>query len=234
MKSPAPLKRLLLLLLLTQSAKPQTVDINTLGRIVTFFDQNYQTFSVNRDPQQYAVAINVLRTQCEKDFLPKRSNFLKEESPDVKTFNPLYEGKELIVARVKKADGFSIHAERLLLTSIENHSIPPMTNLLNKLKDSCTIFYTYKSPCVKSCLNESSPYNILSGLDNWSKHSSVKAFVFKDIFWADKPKENLQESFKKIVARVPLYRCVSENECYACKGEGNTPIDAHCLPPPEN
>uniref|UniRef100_A0A673KRU3 Uncharacterized protein n=1 Tax=Sinocyclocheilus rhinocerous TaxID=307959 RepID=A0A673KRU3_9TELE len=192
---------------------------------------SYQTFSVNRDPQQYAVAINVLRTQCEKDFLPTRNNFLTKERPNVKMIRPLYAGEELIVAGVKKSDGFSIHAERILLTSTENLPIPPMRNLLNKGKDSCTIFYTYKSPCVKSCLNESSPYNILSGLENWRQHSSVKAFVFKDIFWADKTKENLQENFKKIVAHVPLYRCVSANKCYACEGEGNSPIDGHCLTP---
>jgi len=54
---------------------------------------SYQTFSVNRDTQQYAVAINVLRIQCEKDCLPTHNNFLNEESPDVKTFNPFMKVK---------------------------------------------------------------------------------------------------------------------------------------------
>ncbi len=49
--------------------------------------------------------------------------------------------------------------------------------------------------------------------------------------WKNDLKKDLQTQFKKIVSHVPLYRCVSETQCYACKGEGNTPIDAHCLPP---
>ncbi len=49
--------------------------------------------------------------------------------------------------------------------------------------------------------------------------------------WKNDLKKDLQTQFKKIVANVPLYRCVSETQCYACKGEGNTPIDARCLPP---
>lgn len=28
---------------------------------------------------------------------------------------------------------------------------------------------------------------------------------------------------KKIVAHVPLFSCVSENECQPCESEGNTP-----------
>ncbi|KTF80413.1 hypothetical protein cypCar_00045328 [Cyprinus carpio] len=230
MVSTVSLRALLLLVLLTQSAEQQTVDIQTLGRIISFFDQNYQTFSVENHPKQYAVAINVDETQCKGNFKPSQNNFLNKESPDVKTSRPLYTGQELIVAGVKNMQGFSIHAERLLLTSTENLQTTPMQDLLNKRKEqSCTIFYSYKSPCVKSCLNESSDYNILAGLENWSKHSSMKAFVFKDIFWNEKNSEVLQMNFKKIVAHVPLYRCVTENECYACKGEGNTAIDQQCL-----
>lgn len=192
---------------------------------------SYQTLSGNQR-LQYAAAVNVQKAQCERNFVPTNNNFLQgEDANNVKNSRPLYEGQELIVAGVKKMEGYSIHAERLLLIPTEGIATPPMTNLLNRGNgERCTIFYSYKSPCVKSCLDERGDYNILPGLENWSRHNSIKAFVFKQIFWAEKNTETLTANFKKIVAYAPLFRCVSENECYACKGEGDTPIDPHCLP----
>jgi len=125
-----------------------------------------------------------------------------------------------------------MHSESLLLNPVDNS---PMSKLLNKRKDGCSVFYTFESPCVQTCLDAEGPHNIINALEKWKKHDGIKAFVFKNFWKFDTKKKDtkdLQTEFKQIAAHVPLFRCVSENECYACNGEGNTPIDADCLPPP--
>ncbi len=52
----------------------------------------------------------------------------------------------------------------------------------------------------------------------------MKAFVFKDIFWADKTKQDLQEDCDSCFSLLLLES--------ACKGEKNTLTDARCLPSP--
>ncbi|XDV32786.1 hypothetical protein PO909_003509, partial [Leuciscus waleckii] len=119
-----------------------------------------------------------------------------------------------------------MHSEFLLLNPPNNS---PMSKLLKKRKeDGCSVFYTFNSPCVNTCLNAIGRHNILDALENWKQHDGIKAFVFRN-FWRYDTDKDLQDDFKQIVAHVPLFRCESENECYACKGEGNTPIDEHCL-----
>ncbi len=119
-----------------------------------------------------------------------------------------------------------MHSESLLLNPADNS---PMTKLLNKEKDGCSVFYTFESPCVDTCLDATGKHSIIDALKNWKDHDGIKAFVFKN-FWKFDTEKDLQTKFKQIVAHVPLYRCVSETQCYACNGEGTTPIDAHCLP----
>lgn len=215
----------------------ETVDIDTLARIINFFEQNYKRVDPNNGhPRQYATAINVPKHQCQADFTPLQSNFLTQENASkVNTSindetNALYQGAQLIAAGLRKQRKNYIHSESLLLNPADNS---PMTKLLQKNNQDCSIFYTFNSPCVDTCLNEKSRYKILKALENWGKHSGVKAFVFKDLwkFDLDKPLKNI---FKLIASRVPLYRCVSETVCYACGGEGNTPINEQCLPPPPN
>ncbi|KTF82307.1 hypothetical protein cypCar_00028222 [Cyprinus carpio] len=234
------LSGLLLLFLLpvwTESVDAETVDIGTLARIIDFFEQNYKRVDEDKHPRQYATAINVPKRQCQKNFSPAQNNFLTQEdavnvrnalSDDTKA---LYQGAELIAAGTKKVVNknkkYNMHSESLLLNPADSSA---MTKLLNKRKDGCSVFYTFESPCVDSCLNATRDHNILKGLENWKKHRGIKAFVFKNI-WKRDLEKNLQTIFKQIVAHVPLYRCVSEKQCYACKGEGNTPIDTHCLPP---
>ncbi|KAK7171476.1 hypothetical protein R3I93_003928 [Phoxinus phoxinus] len=241
MKFTVFLSGLLLIFLLpdrTESVEDNTVDINTLARIINFFEQNYKR-GTEKNPHQYATAINVPKDQCQQNF--NLNTFLTQENgANVKNDindekKALYQGAELIAAGTKKdvdEQKFKMHSEFLLLNPPNNS---PMTNLLNKRKeDSCSVFYTFNSPCVKTCLNAMGCHNILDALENWKKHPGIKAFVFKN-FWKFDTKKDLQNDFKQIVAHVPLFRCVSENECYACNGEGDTAIDAHCLPlPPKN
>ncbi|ROL49896.1 hypothetical protein DPX16_6304 [Anabarilius grahami] len=181
-------------------------------------------------PHQYAAAINVPKHQCQQNF--NQNNFLtQEKAVNVKNAitdetNALYQGSELIAAGTKKQKQYYMHSESLLLNPADNS---PMTKLLNRRYDGCSVFYTFDSPCADTCLNPTNKANILDGLKNWKKHDGIKAFVFKN-FWKFDIKKDLQTKFKQIVAHVPLFRCVSGNECYACKGEGNTPIDRRCLP----
>jgi len=175
----------------------------------------------------------VPKDQCQQNF--NLNTFLTQENAaNVKNAitdetNALYQGSELIAAgnrRVKIKKTYKIHSESLLLNPVDNS---PMSKLLNKRKDGCSVFYTFESPCVDTCLNPSSSHNIINALEKWKEHDGIKAFVFKG-FWKFDIEKDLQTAFKKIAAHVPLFRCVSETVCYACKGEGNTPIDARCLP----
>uniref|UniRef100_A0A673JJM4 Uncharacterized LOC107722259 n=1 Tax=Sinocyclocheilus rhinocerous TaxID=307959 RepID=A0A673JJM4_9TELE len=225
------LSGLLLLFLLpdwTEGIEGDTVDINTLA---------FKRVDKDGHPRQYAVAINVPKHQCQQNFNLAQNNFLTQENAmNVKNAITdetiaLYQGAELIAAGTRKKKGYYMHSESLLLNPAANS---PMTKLLNKRKDGCSVFFTFESPCVNTCLDETGKHSILKALENWKEHSGIKAFVFKS-FWKFDTEKDPQTKYKQIVAHVPLYRCVSENqsesECYACKGEGNTPIDAKCLPP---
>ncbi|XP_051719357.1 uncharacterized protein LOC127495930 [Ctenopharyngodon idella] len=246
MKFTVFLSGLLLLFLLsdwTESVEDDTVDINTLARIINFFEQNYKRVDKDGHPRQYAIAINVPKHQCQQNFFPAQNNFLPQEKVEnVKNAindetNALYQGSELIAAGTRKVvinkkKQYNMHSESLLLNPVGNS---PMTKLLDESKDSCSVFYTFDSPCVDTCLDATGSHSIIEALKNWKEHDGIKAFVFKNFWKFDEKdtKKDLQAEFKQIVAHVPLFRCVSENECYACKGEGNTPIDEHCLPPKE-
>ncbi|KAF4104410.1 hypothetical protein G5714_015397 [Onychostoma macrolepis] len=229
---------LLLFLLPDWTESVDTVDINTLTHIINFFEQNYKRVDEDGYPRQYAVAINVPKHQCQQNFSPAQNNFLtQEDALNVRNaitddINALYQGVELIAAGTRKVairrHTYNMHSESLLLNPADNS---PMTNLLNKRKDGCSVFYTFDSPCVESCLNVTRNHNIIEALRKWKEHDGIKAFVFMNI-WKNDLGKDLQNEFKKIAAHVPLYRCVSETECYACNGERNTPIDARCLPPP--
>ncbi|XP_021322222.1 uncharacterized protein [Danio rerio] len=218
-----------------QSVK--SVDINTLARIINFFEQNYKRVDPDGHVRQYATAINVPVEQCQPDFDLDQNNFLTQETPAIvknnitDETNALYQGAELIAAGTRKVvitknKQYNRHSESLLLNPVGNS---PMTKLLNKRKDGCSVFYTFESPCVDTCLNPDSKHNILGGLMKWKEHGGIKAFVFKN-FWKFDTGKDLQSEFRKIAAIVPLYRCESANECIACKGEGDTAIDSRCLP----
>ncbi|KAA0701735.1 hypothetical protein E1301_Tti021202 [Triplophysa tibetana] len=208
---------------------------------------SYKRVDADGHPRQYATAINVPKVQCQAGFNPSQKNFLtQEDAKNVRNVigdesTALYQGQQLIAAGnknrehpKKKNEIVQIHSESLLLNPPKNPpGNSPMTNLLNRNKQNCSVFYTLNSPCVDTCLNEKGPYSILKALDSWKKHSGIKAFVFKE-FWKFDLEKDLQSKFKLVASRVPLYRCVTETKCYACKGEGNDPIDQNCLPPKTN
>lgn len=188
-----------------------------------------------RQPRQYATAINVNLTQCRASFNLSQNNFLTQEDARIvknaiDAPNAVYQGQQLIAAGVRNMGKYNYHSEFLLLHPPENSL---MTNLLNRNNQDCSVFYTYNSPCFGTCLNEQGPFNILTALDNWSRRGGIKAFVFKD-FWRFDTKKDVESKFKLIASRVPLYRCLSETVCFACNGEGNTPIHKYCLPPRTN
>ncbi|XP_026137238.1 uncharacterized protein LOC113114565 [Carassius auratus] len=220
---------LLLFLLPNWTESVDTVDISILARIINFFELNYKRVDANGHPRQYAVAINVPKRQCQQNFDP--DHFLTRENAEnvrnaiTDETNGVYQGVELIAAGTRFRNRYNLHSESLLLNPPGNSS---MSNLLNRIPDSCSIFYTFDSPCVDSCLNATRGHNILRALESWKNHSGIKAFVFKNIWKFDSDKD-LETKFKQIVVNIPLYRCVSENQCYACNGEGNTTMDARCL-----
>ncbi|XP_051535230.1 uncharacterized protein LOC127429912 [Myxocyprinus asiaticus] len=133
---------LVLLPLLTQSVQGESVDIDTLARIINFFEQNYKRVDKDGHPRQYATAINVQKKQCQELFIPSQENFLTQENAgNVKNAitdetNAVYQGTELIAAGTKKVviskkKQYNMHSESLLLNPADNS---PMTNLLNKKK----------------------------------------------------------------------------------------------------
>ncbi|XP_036449432.1 uncharacterized protein LOC118823753 [Colossoma macropomum] len=229
---PGSLRTVFLLCLLVlgcTSVEGNNVDVNTLARIIQFFNNNYQKVETSGAVRQYAVAINVPEEQCQKDFVPDQNKFLKNEEADTvknQTYNEtvaLYQGSELIAAGTLDRGKYKRHSESILMNPPK---ISPMTNLLNKKKDGCVVFYTYNSPCVDTCINEKSNFSILKMLEIWSTRKGLKAFAFKDIWKFDK-KKDLKERFKAITKYVPLYRCVSAQTCYDCV-QGDT-INENCV-----
>ncbi|XP_051535227.1 uncharacterized protein LOC127429909 [Myxocyprinus asiaticus] len=208
-----------LLPLCTESVKGETVDINTLGRIHTFFHENYEI-------GQYAVAINVPKEQCQANFSPSKKNFLKDDKGEnVKNIikndiNPVYKGTELIAAGVQR-NPYTAHSEFLLLSS-------PLTYLLNKGKDRCVVFYTLNSPCINTCL--SGKYNIKPGVDKLQSYQGMKAFVFTNIWTHDQDRKKvLKEKLKLIADSVPLFRCKNKRSCVLCGKPGSKEINEMCL-----
>ncbi|XP_066499887.1 uncharacterized protein [Hoplias malabaricus] len=217
-----------LLGLVCRSVEAEDVDINTLARIIQFFDNNYRQVEKKDNIEivrQYAAAINVPKEQCQSGFVPDQNNFLKkeEEATNVKNkiYDPnlaLYQGDELIAAgTLERTEGkktYKRHSESTLMNPPDKS---PMSTLLNKRKEGCVVFYTYNSPCVQTCIDINGNYNILKMLETWGKREELKAFVFKDI-WKFDTRKDLKENFKAITKYVPLYRCVSAEECYKCEG----------------
>uniref|UniRef100_A0A672NGT9 Uncharacterized protein n=1 Tax=Sinocyclocheilus grahami TaxID=75366 RepID=A0A672NGT9_SINGR len=174
----------------------------------------YKRVDGDKYPRQYATAINVPKDQCQQNFNPSQNNFLtQEDAVNVKNAitddtKALYQGAELIAAGTKKVviskkKQYNMHSESLLLNPADNS---PMTKLLNKRKDGCSVFYTFESPCLDTCLDATGSHSILKALENWKEHDGIKAFVFKN-FWKFDTNKDLQTKFKQIVAHVPLYRC---------------------------
>ncbi|XP_050957616.1 uncharacterized protein LOC127158578 [Labeo rohita] len=212
----------IILLSCIQSVVNENVDINTLSRIQKFFHYNFEN-------GQYAVAINVPKVQCQSGFYPsgKESTFLlKDMSEKVKPYikpdsKDVYQGTELIAA----GHHTDAHSEYLLMNPSKSS---PLTNLLNKKKDGCVVFYTLISPCIDRCLNNNDHDNILPGLDELNKYKGIKAFAYTHIYKKDQKNKNLHDKLKKIADLVPLYRC-NEGGCILCGGPGSKELQKKCI-----
>ena len=106
---------------------------------------------------QFAVVVAVPKIQCGPN--SNSNTFLKNEDlnkiqDDLKQTH-LHEGKQLIAATSPTGIGNrAIHSERrLLMCPSANSNESPLQVLLRNNPDSCVIFYTYNSPCLKNCLN---------------------------------------------------------------------------------
>ena len=193
-------------------------------------------FSYDQD-NQYAIAINVPSNQC-ADYVD--NNFLtKYPENNVKngmnSEDKLYTAAELIAARPKKKGKFNIHSESILLRIPDKQGVVPMKHLLDKYSDGCVVFYTYNSPCVQTCTAPDGPHSILPARKElFENYKGSKAFVFTDIFPYDKPKPELAEQLKLVDDRIPLYRCLKDEqtqkiaECFVCRGNNGNIVEK-CL-----
>ncbi len=96
-------------------------------------------------------------------------------------------------------------------------------------EQSCVVFYSYNSPCVKTCLQSAD--NIMEGLRNWinKRKDKINAFVFQEIWQKDKDKD-LQKEFQNIDKIVPFYRFMRISNAMECrKCVKNNDMDPFCL-----
>lgn len=78
------------------------------------------------------------------------------------------------------------HSEHVLLYPLGGS---PMDKLLEQAdQNSCVAFYSYNSPCVKTCIQGKD--NILNGLSNWinTRKVGMNALVFEEIWQKDRNK----------------------------------------------
>lgn len=181
---------------------------------------------------QYAIAIGVPPDQCTKEGSDIQTVFPQQDAKLVK--DKLKNGEKCFLCTSSNVIATrpdlktKEHSEHILL-------YPPLKSPMDKLlakadKDSCVVFYSYNSPCVKTCIK--SEDNILAGISNWIniRKEGMNAFVFQEIWQQDK-KKDLQEEFLKINAVVPLYRCKKTSNAMACqKCVENNIMDPFCLP----
>ncbi|KAG5269578.1 hypothetical protein AALO_G00203610 [Alosa alosa] len=249
----------LVLLSLLSSGQSAEVDQNTLAKITEVFQTRYQPSGETDSGGgvQYAVAINVPADQCGDTF---SQNFLsQDDSNTVKqelTANHLYQGQHMVAATPKGVSSTSkIHSERaLLMCAGFNQAVTPVQNLLNKDRGGCVVFYTYNSPCLEYCLNQTKDENernretkqreraekkgkpvnvapavakcILNSLSMLSNHNGPKAFVFSQVYRNDINNPELAAALKKVAEQVPLYKCTT-NSCVKCLN--NNEIVNQCL-----
>ncbi len=187
------------------------------------------------DDAQYALSIYVPPAHC----VDKRANienkFDKEDATRVKMLlnkgakcELCTELKNVIASRPVNRKRTTEHSEHVLLYPVGNSL---MDKLLAKARgQSCVVFYSYNSPCVKTCLRSAD--NIMEGLRNWinKRKGQRNAFVFQEIWQKDKDKD-LQTEFQNIDAIVPLYRCMRIRNAMECrKCVENKVVDPFCLP----
>lgn len=180
---------------------------------------------------QYAIVISVPLDQCINEQSDIQTVFSIEDAELVK--EKLNKGEKCFIftssnviatrpdLKTKK------HSENILLYPLGNS---PMDKLLAKAdQNTCVIFYSYYSPCVKTCIEGKD--NILDGLSNWinKRKEGMNIFVFEKI-WQKDSNKNLKEQFLKINKIVDLYRCKTIGDVMKCvKCVENGIVDRFCL-----
>ncbi|XP_048016773.1 uncharacterized protein LOC125248696 [Megalobrama amblycephala] len=242
MRAPmVPLRGLIFLCLLHLCVQGiQGVNTAVLVKMIQYFHDNVQPKTQSQTDAQYALAIRVPLDQCTKEESDIQTVFSRYDAQKVKDKLDkgekclLNEGEECTPSKNVIATRPDLktkeHAEHILLYPLCKS---PMDELLKKdkiVKDNCVVFFSYYSPCVKTCIQGQN--NISKGLSNWinKRKEGMNAFVFQEIWQKDK-KKDLQEEFPKINAVVPLYRCKRTSNVMACrKCVENNIVDGFCLP----
>lgn len=237
MVSVVPLRGIIIFLCLLHLCVQGVQDVNTvcLAQMTQYFYDNVQPKTGQGTDAQYALSIFVPPAHCVDKRAKIKNVFDNDDAAKVKKLlnrgdkcELCTELKNVIASRpdIKTSE----HAERVLLYPVGNSL---MDKLLAKARQqSCVVFYSYNSPCVKTCLKSAD--NILEGLRNWINKRKIEgqmnAFVFQEIWQKDKDKD-LQTEFKKIDEIVPLYRCMRISNVMECKKcVNNNGVDPFCLP----
>ncbi len=185
---------------------------------------------------QYALAIAFNQDQCTNEQSDIQREFSMEDAKNVRNLlngkekcNLCTSSKNVIASRpVPISKNKDEHAEHVLLYPVGSSLMSDL--LREKSKAECVVFYSYNSPCVKTCLRGSN--NILEGLKNWINIRKYKmnAFVFQDV-WQNNKRSDLEQEFVNINTIVPLYRCVRTDNVMECrKCVENGVVDSFCLP----
>lgn len=168
----------------------------------------------------YAVAINVPRNHClsPKNLKGLRKNLSRNETYRQQLHNnysnEFYKGTDIIAAyseaiNCKETEDCRSSSLSFLLNDPAH---APFTELLRRrVDDSCTVIFTTYCPD----LNALGTYKVKDALDNWTKHTGIKAFVFEEAN-GNTFCNGCNETFSKYVPDVTLYHCMDET-CCACK-----------------
>ncbi|KAL7839141.1 hypothetical protein SRHO_G00257990 [Serrasalmus rhombeus] len=196
-----------------------------------------------REDVQYAMAVRITKNQCLQGFDGQGLGPLKTEVDNFKnTLNTkdVYERQMVIAAKPQNQK----YSEYRLLIENEGKVIKKLLERREGRNDEdCVIFYTYNSPCLKTCLNEEEDNKkkerdakrknpketyrcIYSALDVFNEHHGPKALVFSQIYREDMNKIELSECLSKIAVRIPLIQCDNNNRCRHCKQDNQYCTDA--------
>ncbi|KAI4885145.1 hypothetical protein NFI96_028892, partial [Prochilodus magdalenae] len=225
-----------------------TVDTNALERIASVINVHASgsasrpaSGSGPREDVQYAMAVRITQNQCIQGSNLQDLASLKKEVSDFKntlTGRNVFEGQMIIAARDKNEK----HSEYRLLLEGDGKVIKKLLqNTAERNDEDCVIFYTYNSPCLDTCLNETADnvkrerdekrieqgkkpketYRcIYPALDIFTEVRGPKALVFTLLYGEDPNNPKLSECLGKITEKIPLYQC-DNNRCRRCE-QGNS------------
>ncbi|XP_050960236.1 uncharacterized protein LOC127161534 [Labeo rohita] len=213
----------------------QGVNTVCLQKMTQYFYDNVQPKQGKKN-FQYALAIAVHQDQCTNEKSDIQNEFNLVDAANVRNLlngkikcDLCTSSKNVIASRpVPISKTKDEHAEHVLLYPVGTSLMDKLLN--EKSNADCVVFYSYNSPCVKTCLQSAD--SILEGLRNWMNIRKEKSnvFVFQDV-WQNDRRSVLEQEFKNINAIVPLYRCMRTNNEMKCqKCVENNVVVSFCLP----